>query len=323
MERTEDGELAEIVRGFREHPGRRSKRFIRVVAEVLGGTDWLHGPGDDAAVVDETSEGAVVAAGEAIWPPFLAADPHGAGIAAVVANVNDVAAMGGRALAIVDTLVGPEDLVRAALGGMRWAAERYGVPVVGGHLTVSTEPPALSAFVVGRARRILSSADARPGQALLHGTALEGTPHPRFPLFSSLQEREDWLASDLEALPTLAERELAAAAKDVSMAGLLGSLAMLLEPTRCGVVVDLDRVPVPPQVDLTTWVGMFPSFGFLVCVPPGSVEPATEVFAERGLACAPIGTLDDSGRLAVRRQGLEADLLDLRSDAVTGLGVEP
>jgi hypothetical protein len=317
-------ELAGIVRAFRDHPGRRSKRSIRLVTEVLGATDWLHGPGDDAAVVEETAEeGALVAAGEAIWPPFLASDPYGAGIAAVVANVNDVAAMGGRARAIVDTLIGSEALARSVLEGMRWAAERYDVPIVGGHLTVSSEPPALSAFVVGRARRILSSTDAGPGQVLLHATALDGTPHPRFPFFSSLREREDRLASDVEALPVLAERGLAAAAKDVSMAGLFGSLAMLLEPTRCGVVVDLDRVPVPEGVSRSAWVGMFPSFGFLVCVPPASVEAATEVFAERGLACEPIGALDDSGRLAVASRGEEAELFDLRSGTVTGLGIEP
>ena len=36
----------------------------------------------------------VIACGEALLPTFVAADPYGAGVAAVLANVNDLAAMG-------------------------------------------------------------------------------------------------------------------------------------------------------------------------------------------------------------------------------------
>ncbi len=52
-------------------------------------------------------------------PPFVAADPYGAGIAAVLANVNDVAAMGGFPLAIVDTVVADRETARSVLEGMR------------------------------------------------------------------------------------------------------------------------------------------------------------------------------------------------------------
>src|SRR5207247_1603439 len=77
--------------------------------------------------------GTLVVGGEAILPAFVATDPYGAGVAAVLTNVNDLAAMGARPLAIVDTVVGPEPVVREALRGMRWASGRYQVPVVGGH----------------------------------------------------------------------------------------------------------------------------------------------------------------------------------------------
>ena len=71
----------------------------------------------------------LVACGEAIFPPFVATDPYGAGIAAVLTNVNDLAAMGATPLAIVDTFAGPEAVGRRALEGMRWASRLYDVPV--------------------------------------------------------------------------------------------------------------------------------------------------------------------------------------------------
>src|SRR3954469_2342631 len=123
--------LAERLRGL---PGVRAKADIGLVAEVLGEGDWYAGPGDDGAVLPDGT-GSVVAGGEAILPAFVAADPYGAGIAAVLTNVNDLAAMGARPVALLDTVVGPEKVIREVLRGMRWAAARYDVPIVGGHLT--------------------------------------------------------------------------------------------------------------------------------------------------------------------------------------------
>lgn len=312
--------LADVVRRFRAHTGRRAKASIRLVGETLGPTDWFHGPGDDAAVVAEGPEGFTLAAGEAIWPPFVEADPRGAGTAAVVANVNDIAAMGGRSLGLVDTIVGPEMIARPVLEGIRQAADRYEVPVVGGHLTIRDGPPSVSAFIVGRAEEVLASSNVRRGQVLLVATSTEGTLHREFPFFSSLLDREKRLAGDVEVLPRLAERGWCVAAKDVSMAGLLGSLAMLLEPTRAGVIVDLDAVPRPDDVPIETWVDVFPSFGFLLCAPADRVDDCRDAFAERGLACAAVGVLDDGGELRARFGDEDALLLDLAREAVTGLG---
>ncbi|MGZ8596974.1 MAG: AIR synthase related protein [Actinomycetota bacterium] len=312
--------LADVARRFREHAGRRAKASIGLVAETLGPTDWLHGPGDDAAVVSTGPDGSMLAAGEAIWPPFVEADPHGAGIAAVVANVNDIAAMGGRSLGLVDTIVGPESIARPVLEGIRHAAQLYGIPVVGGHLTVRDGPPSVSAFIVGRAETVLASSNAHAGLVLLVAAAPEGRLHPDFPFFSSLHEREEGLAGDVEVLPTIAERGWCQAAKDISMAGLLGSLAMLLEPTLTGVVVDLDAIPRPADVPIGSWLDVFPSFGFLLCVPEDHVEDCRAVFVERGLACEAVGVLDDGGVLRVRLGAEEAVLLDLAREGVTGLG---
>lgn len=311
-------ELEEVVRRFREHPGRLAKASLELVTEVLGSTDWVHGPGDDAAVIPR-DEGFLLVAGEAIWPPFVDADPFAAGIAAVVANVNDVAAMGGRPLALVDTVVGPETVARRALEGMRSASERYGVPIVGGHLTVRDGPPALSAFVLGEASAVLSCVNATPAHALLYACALDGSMREDFGFFSSIREREDRLRDDLAVLPRLAETGACLAAKDVSMAGLLGSLAMLLEPTGTGVVVDLERLPRPPGVALAEWTAAFPSYGFLLCAPAARADECVAAFQADGLACAEIGVLDDTGRLRVTLGDERSELLDLARDGVTKL----
>jgi uncharacterized protein len=311
--------LSDVVAGFRGHPGLLGKARIGMVTEVLGPTDWELGPGDDTAVLPRDGGGHALVAGEAIWPPFLERDPFGAGIAAVLANVNDVAAMGGRPEAVVDTVVADEPSARLVLEGLRFAADLYQVPLVGGHLTVRPGPPALSAFILGSARRPLRAVAAAPGQALLLAACLEGRMREDFPFFTSIEERGAALAGDVRLLAELAEAGHCLAAKDVSMAGILGSLAMLLEPTRCGVLVDLDRLPRPSGVSLTAWTGAFPAFGFLLCVPVSEVAACRAAFACRGLACERIGLLDASGAVRAKLGEREALLIDLRREPVTGL----
>jgi uncharacterized protein len=117
-------ELVDLAATIRSAPGWTAKAHIAVVREVFGPSDWLRGPGDDGAVVAVGGE-EVIACGEAILPEFVERDPYGAGVAAVVTNLNDVAAMGAVPLAIVDTVVGPPETCRAALDGMRFASDLY------------------------------------------------------------------------------------------------------------------------------------------------------------------------------------------------------
>jgi hypothetical protein len=263
--------------------------------------------------------GRVVVGGEAILPAFVAADPYGAGVAAVLANVNDLAAMGARPIALLDTVVGTEDVSREILRGMRWAAELYDVPIVGGHLTRTDGPPALSAFGIGRADRVLSARHAAPGQELVLGCCVQGAMRSDFLFFPSFDERGARLAGDVRLLADLATAGTAVAAKDVSMAGLVGSLAMLLEPGRLGVSLDLDLLPVPDGVPLADWLACFPCYAFLLCCPPSQVSACLGAFADRDLSAASLGVIDDTGRVRLRRGDEMVDVFDLGREGVTNL----
>ena len=52
------------------------------------------------------------------------------------------------------------------------------------------------------------------------------------------------------------------------MAGLVGSLAMLLEWSRMGVTLDLDVLPARTGAPVD-WLTCFPAYSFLLCSPAG------------------------------------------------------
>jgi uncharacterized protein len=311
-------DLPELIHQVRSHPGVAAKAEIGLVSDVFGTTDWLAGPGDDGAVVPAAGTSLVVG-GEAILPSFVAADPYGAGVAAVTTNLNDLAAMGAWPLALVDTVTGPRPIIQQVLEGMRWASRLYQVPVVGGHLTITAGPPGLSAFGLGRADRPLAARAAAPGQSLVVAACTDGKMRADFPFFPSFDERGEQLAGDVRLLAEGASQGWVAAAKDVSMAGLVGSLAMLLECNRLGVTLDLDALPIPAGVSLEQWLCCFPCFAFLLCVPAGHEERCLSAFAGRGLAAAVVGTLDEGGLLRLRLAGQAGTAFDLGTESVTNL----
>ena len=312
----------EVVTAVRQNPSIVAKRAIGLVSEVLGAAGWVDGPGDDGAALDADGR-TVIACGEALWPPFVRSDPHGAGIAAVLANVNDVAAMGGVPLGIVDTIVADEPTARAALEGMRYASELYRVPIVGGHLTISDTDTSISAFAVGSAGAVLSTINVRAGQDLVVAACTQGTMRDDFPFFPSFAERGADLADDVRLLRDIAEAGLAVAAKDISMAGLVGSLAMLLEWGAFGANVDLEALPAPAGVPLARWCNCFPCYGFLLTCEPDRTKECVERFISRGLSAGRVGGIDTSGLVVLEAGDRSETVVDLSTTPVTGLQRKP
>jgi len=316
-------DLASLRASLRAHTGLTGKAPIGLIADFLDTSDPITGPGDDGAIVavgaGQQGSRQVVVCGEALFPPFVAADPYGAGVAAVLANVNDVAAMGGVPLAIVNTVVGPPDLAEEIMRGMRDASEIYEVPIVGGHLTPSDGDVALSAFAIGEVTDVLSMANVTPGQALVFVCSLDGQMRTDFPFFTSLDNQAPRLARDIRLLDQAARSGLAVAAKDVSMAGPIGSLAMLLEYTKRGARIDLDRLPAPGDTNLGRWLVCFPTYAFWLAVPADAVDACCALFREHDLEAEAVGVVDDGTTLSLTAGGDVVDFMDLASEAITGL----
>ena len=301
----------------RNHAGLRAKRAIGAVRRVVGASDPVTGPGDDGAVVELPGGGSVVVCGEAIHPALVASDPRAAGMAAVIANMNDLAAMGAVPRGLVNTVVASAPVAADALRGMSEAAALYDVGIVGGHISEHSGEPAVSAFAVGDADRVLSVSRVRASQDLVFACCLDGRMRGDFEFFTTLAHQGPRLGRDVRLLAEAASAGVAQAAKDVSMAGAIGSLAMLLEPGLLGAEVDVDRLPTPAGVSLDRWLICFPTYAFwLTTDQPGR---CVDLFRSAGLAAAVTGAITDTGVVELRRSASSRAVIDLRQEPVTGL----
>jgi selenophosphate synthetase-related protein len=308
-------ELGDLIALVRTAPGLLGKRDLEIVSGLDPSLD-----GDDGALIAH-GDGFFVVCGEAISPPFLLADPYGAGSAAVVTNVSDVRAMGARPHGIVDMLVSPDRAhADRVLEGLRWAADKLGVPILGGHLTLG-HAPALSASATGFTKAPLRAANAKPGDILLAAFATDGRyMSDANDFFTALHDRDDRaLKTDGEALVEVAERGFCHAARDISMPGIAGSLLQMAEGANVGARLDLDAIPRPSGVPIGRWLLSFPSFGFLLAAPEHHAQAAIDVFTRRGLAAAACGTFDATRTLELRLGTATELAWDLTRQPLTGL----
>jgi AIR synthase-related protein len=256
--------------------------------------------GDDCAAIAD-GDGYLLFAIEGFVDDFVRESPWFAGYCGVMVNVSDIAAMGGRPLAVVDA-VWSDGMSPAAevLTGMAEASRRYRVPIVGGHTNNRSERGQLAVAILGRANKLLTSFDARPGDHLLMAIDLRGAYGGDKPYWNaSTTAPDDRLRGDLELLPTLAERGLCDAAKDISMAGAVGTALMLLECSGVGATIRLDAIPRPQGIPMLRWLQSFPSFGFVLSVRPEKVADVIAHFAARDIACAAVGEVDASSEVSL------------------------
>ncbi|SFI54068.1 sll0787 family AIR synthase-like protein [Albimonas pacifica] len=307
--------LEALAARLRAHPSIRSKLAIAGATGALGLSASAPGrPGDDAAVLPRDG-GFDLLAGEGFIPAFVADDPWFAGWCAVMVNLSDIAAMGGRATALVDQVWAPDAAAAAPLlQGMRDASAAYGVPLVGGHTNFAAPALTLAVSVLGRASRLISSFDARPGDRLLAVHDPRGAYRNFDNFCAALDAPHERLRADLEILPELAEAGLVRAGKDVSQGGIAGTALMLAECSGVGIEIDLDAVTPPRGVELERWLRSFPSYGFLLAVDPDAAPSVIDRFAARGLVAAGIGEVVAGSAVALRDAAGRAVFWDHAAD---------
>ena len=306
--------LTDLARYLTTHPAVVEKAVIHQAyghaLEVSGNVRL----GDDcAAIPNPSGTGHLLFAAEGMLESFVEDDPWFAGYSAVMVNLSDIAAMGGRPVALTDILWTPSDEVTSQIwDGMQEAARAYGVPIVGGHTThTRSGKAALGAAVLGHAGdRLITSFDANPGDHLVIAIDLHGGYRGDKPFWnSSTTSSPERLRTGLEMLPALAEKGLCRAGKDISNGGIIGTLAMFCNCSEVGAILDLENLPCPMDVEIERWLVSFPSYGYLLAISPEDIESTLSHFTATRITCREIGHFKAEPGITITADGDAVELV--------------
>jgi len=236
--------------------------------------------------------------------------------------------MGGKPLAMVNVLAsGDEDHRAKVVEGIKKGCEKLRVPMVGDHLHPNTpvHSPSLAVAISVYANRLLRSHLVEVGDDLILAVDLKGDKgyHSVVSWDANSGKTTEELLYRLDALPLMAERELAQAAKDVSNSGILGTVSIMMENSGKGAIIELASIPKPDGIELSNWLVCFQSFGFVLSVQPERSDAVISLFKEREITAAIIGRVVDEPMITLRNGAESKVLFDFRKDKITGIVYQP
>jgi len=284
--------------------------------------------GEDAAVIEHHGEALLLAA-DGIWSRLMEADPYWAGYCSVLVNIHDIAAMGGRPLAMVDVFSIPKEshIQEQVVKGMHDASSQFGVPIVGGHLHPDAPYSVIDVSILGCARldSVIYSHTAQAGDRVLAAIDLTGRVHPSCMLNwdSVTMKSAGAVRAQVALLEQIGREHLVTAGKDISNPGIIGTLGMLLEVSGKGAVIDLGLIPRPDlaanNMTFEQWVRMYPGMGFVLTAKEANVLELIRLFGSVGMVAKAIGTVDTTQELRICYQGDETQVFDFIHNGVMRL----
>jgi thiamine-monophosphate kinase len=225
--------------------------------------------GDDAAVVTPPS-GPLLLAADAVVEGIDFVAPYDAvdvGWRAVLVNCSDIAAMGGRPLHVLVSLVAPGGVdLRGLVDGIAEGVTAHGCEVAGGDLSATSGPLVVSVAVTGAVDDdggggpVLRSG-ARPGDGAFVTGPLGAVAAAGY----AVGRRRARLAEGVAA-----RRAGATAMIDISD-GFAADLTHVLDDSAVGVV--LEHVPIAEGATEAQALGGGEDYELLFTLPPGATPP--------------------------------------------------
>ena len=270
--------------------------------------------GDDGVPVGDPASG-LIAACDAIIPSMVARDPEWAGWCSVLVNLNDLAAMGATPTGLLDAVGAPTaSQVTRIIRGLASAAAAWGVPVLGGHTQVGV-PAALSVTALGHTTDPVPGGGAKPGDALTVTADLSGNWRPGYTgqQWDSTSRRTP---GELHHLSGIVRHTRPHAAKDVSMAGLVGTVGMMAEASGVAAEITVAEVPRPTAAGAGEWFSCFPGFAMITADDRG--RPITDPGPAASQTCGALTSRTDRSPLVTLRWP-DGEITSALSGTVTGL----
>lgn len=320
--------IDEICFGIRNFEGVTRKRPIADISDLFDKVRDSYGSciadiGDDAAVIDINTDQYLLLAADGIWGRLIEKSPWWAGYAAVLSNINDIYAMGGKPIAMVDIVsAGDTKTLKAVVEGMVEGVRKFNVPVVGGHTHPDPGHASVSIGILGLVDKnaVIKSSTAHVGDNIVAAIDLDGRTGPNsvYSWETTSHKSPQDLKKLYGSIEELGKKRLLTSGKDISNPGLIGTLGMLCEASCKGAVVDIEKIPYPAESNIPAelWLMIHPGTGFVMTLSENNTEACLDILKKGGFDAAVIGTITDKSRVDIVWKNETRTVFDLNKEPV-------
>jgi hydrogenase maturation factor len=322
------------------------ERLLRTYTSSIHGVVVGASIGEDAAAID-FGEKYLLAKTDPVT--FVAED---IGTYAIFVNSNDIAAMGGRPLWFLATVLLPQkgatpELVERIFEQLSAACRRIDVAFCGGHteITVGIDRPIVIGTMLGEVEknRLITTGGARPGDDILltKAIAIEGASiiaremgEELARLYGGEMERRCRNLAENPGISILEDARIAMrngrvhSMHDPTEGGLANALHEIAAAADVGLVVDEDRIPILDDCRILCRhygldpLGLIASGSLLITVEPSDSGKMMRSLEEAGVPVAIIGKITGKEKgVKIRSEGRIEDMPRFDRDEITKIAV--
>jgi uncharacterized protein len=324
--------LNALVDSVRSYDGITRKNFIRGATSILDDTYNIAGRtalgfGDDASAIDIGNDTLLLMAADGMWGRLMEGDPRWAGYCSVLVNVNDIAAMGGIPMGMTNVIsINNKEICNEIMLGIKEGVEKFGVPMVGGHIHPDTPYTALDVSITGIVSKddVITSCGAKVGDSVIVAVDLDGRQHPSFPLNwdSTTHKTPELVQLQISVMNNIAKKHFLTAGKDISNPGILGTLGMLLEASEVGATVELENIPRNSTVSWEEWLKLYPGSGFVLTAEEENVEECIKMLEDVNITSRVAGHIIEEKKLYLTHKNQQKVVFDFNQDIIMGIKEE-
>jgi hypothetical protein len=278
--------------------------------------------GQDSAAVTNNNDMLTLITTDRIKTSYIENFPLGAGFSSILVGVDDIYACGGKPLA-VSIIISFKDQIlgQKMIDGICKGSKLFQVPIVRGHTNLK-EFNELSSTVIGEIKRdeYISATNAQDKDDIILAVDFSGKVGKASKLHwdtVTFKSSEDVL-NKRNSMNEIAKLKIVNSAKDISNGGIFGTILQLINYSKVGADISVDKIEIPPllkksKYTLETYIQMYLTTSYILTAQQEYSEKIIKIFNNHGLTASVIGEIINKNVLKINDGKDEIEVLDLKN----------
>ncbi|MHA1471681.1 MAG: AIR synthase related protein [Promethearchaeota archaeon] len=256
--------------------------------------------GQDSAAIKNDSDMLTLITTDRIKTSYIENFPLGAGFSSILVGVDDIYACGGKPLA-ASIIISFKDHITGnkMIDGICKGSKLFKVPIVRGHTNIK-EFNELSSTVIGEIKRdeYISATNAQDRDKIILAVDFNGKIGRASKLHwdTVTYKSSEEILNKRMAMSEIAKKKIVNSSKDLSNAGIFGTIMQLVNYSKVGALVNVNKIKIPPTLKqvgytLETFIQMFLTTSYILTAQQDHCEEIINIFNKRGLKASIIGEI--------------------------------
>ena len=256
--------------------------------------------GQDSAAIKNNSDMLTLITTDRIKTSYIEKFPLGAGFSSILVGVDDIYACGGKPLAASIIISFKDQIIgNKMIDGICKGSQLFKVPIVRGHTNIK-EFNELSSTVIGEIKRdeYISATNAQDKDKIILAVDFIGKIGKASKLYwdTVTNKSSEEVLNKREAMNEIAKRKIVNSSKDLSNAGIFGTIMQLINYSKVGAIINITRIKIPPALKqanytLETFIQMFLTTSYILTAQQEHCEEVLKIFSNHGLVATIIGEI--------------------------------